>query len=45
MKNVNLALKSIMGIACFDRISKALGKDTDAMETAKAFAKELVESL
>ena len=42
-KNVNLAIKSIMGIACFDRISKALGKDTDAMETAKAFAKELVE--
>ena len=42
-KNVNLAIKSIMGIACFDRISKALGKDTEAMETAKAFAKELVE--
>lgn len=41
-KNVNLAVKSIMGIACFDRISKALGKECDLMATAKEYADKLV---
>ena len=40
-KNVNLAIKSIMGLAAFSKISEALGKETDAMNTAKAYAIEL----
>lgn len=41
-KNVNLAVKAIMGIACFDRISRALGKKSDYDEIAKKYAAELV---
>lgn len=41
-KNVNLAVKAIMGIACFDKISKALGKECELMSVAKKYADELV---
>lgn len=41
-KNVNLAVKSIMGIACFDRISNALGKKCNLMATAKEYADKLI---
>lgn len=41
-KNVNLAIKGIMGIACFAAISDELLITTDAMETAKKYADELV---
>lgn len=42
-KNVNLAIKGIMGIACFHRICEALGKDSHYMDKARANAKELTE--
>lgn len=41
-KNVNLAIKGIMGIACFAEISDTLQIKCDAMETAKAYADELI---
>lgn len=41
-KNVNLAIKSIMGIACFAKISDTLQINNDAMTTAKAYVDELV---
>ena len=40
-KNVNLAIKSIMGIACYAEISKAMGLDGEMSETAKKYADEL----
>ena len=42
-KNVNLAIKGIMGIACFDRICKELEIKRDYDEVAKAYAAELME--
>lgn len=41
-KNVNLAIKGIMGIACFSKISEALQIKNNFMETAKAYADNLV---
>ncbi|MEZ3421718.1 MAG: DUF4965 domain-containing protein [Eubacterium sp.] len=41
-KNVNLAIKSIMGIACFSKISEALGIKTDCFEIAKHNAEKLI---
>ena len=41
-KNVNLAIKGIMGIACFHRICELLGKDSAYMDTARAYADELI---
>lgn len=41
-KNVNLAIKGIMGIACFAKISDTLQIKNNAMETAKAYADKLV---
>ncbi len=41
-KNVNLAIKSIMGIACFAKISDTLQIKNDSMATAKAYADKLV---
>lgn len=41
-KNINLAIKSIMALACFAKISEALGRDGgDWFETAKSFAGQL----
>ncbi|MGN1479523.1 MAG: glutaminase domain-containing protein [Acutalibacteraceae bacterium] len=40
-KNVNLAIKSIMGIACYAEISKAMGFDDDLLKVAKKYADEL----
>ena len=41
-KNVNLAIKGIMGIACFAKISDTLQIKNNFMETAKAYADNLV---
>lgn len=41
-KNVNLAIKSVMGIACFGRICKALGKEDVYGSTAEKLARELI---
>lgn len=41
-KNVNLAIKSIMGIACFGKICNELGLEDTYTKTAKKFAKELI---
>ncbi len=40
-KNVNLAIKGIMGIACFGRICDAIGKNNSYLKTAADFAAEL----
>lgn len=40
-KNVNLAIKGIMGIACFAKISDTLQIKNDYMATAKAYADNL----
>ena len=40
-KNVNLAIKGIMGIACFGEICKALGKENAYSEKSKEYADEL----
>lgn len=42
-KNINLAVKGILGIAFFAEISAALGKETDTAKTAKSYAKQLCE--
>ena len=42
-KNVNLAIKGVMGIACFDAIGKALDIDSDYAQVAKAYADELMQ--
>ncbi len=42
VKNVNLAIKGIMGIACFAKICEALGITNDCMETAKVYADKLI---
>lgn len=42
-KNVNLAIKGVMGIACFAKISEALGKADNSMDTAKQYANQLME--
>ncbi len=41
-RNVNLAIKGIIGIACFDKICEALKKESDNLKTAKALADELI---
>lgn len=41
-KNVNLAIKSIMGIAAFSKISDALGYENDYLKTAAAYAEQLI---
>ena len=41
-KNVNLAIKGIMGIACFAKISDTLQIKNNYMQTAKAYADNLV---
>ena len=43
-KNVNLAIKAIMGLAAFAKISDELKISTEYFETAKAYAKELVDA-
>ena len=40
-KNVNLAIKAVMGLACFAKISEELDIKGDFMETAKKYAHEL----
>lgn len=40
-KNVNLAIKSIMGIACFSEIAKLTGNEDNSLEIAKQYADEL----
>ncbi len=42
-KNVNLAVKSIMGIACFSKISEALEEEDHSFEIAKANAQKLIK--
>lgn len=44
-KNINLAVKGVLGIAFFGKISEALGKNTDMSETAKTYAKQLCENI
>lgn len=41
-KNINLAIKSIMGIACFAKISEVLGEKDSSFETAKKNAEKLI---
>lgn len=41
-KNVNLAIKSVMGLACFGRITEELGLSGEWTETAKKYANELI---
>lgn len=41
-KNVNLAIKEIMGLACFSKIASVLGHTNDYFETAEAYAKQLI---
>ncbi len=43
-KNVNLAIKAVMGLACFGRITEELGLNGDWNETAKKYARELVDA-
>ena len=43
-KNVNLAIKSVMGLAAFGRISELLGNADEHTAIAKAYAKELVDA-
>lgn len=40
-KNVNLAIKAVMGIACFAKICEALGKPQEDMQIPKDFAQKL----
>lgn len=40
-KNVNLAIKAVMGIACFAKICEALGKSQNDMQVAKDYAQKL----
>lgn len=40
-KNINLAVKGVLGIAFFAKISEVLGKKTDMMKTAKEYAEKL----
>lgn len=42
VKNVNLAIKGVMGIACFGKICDALGKENSYMALAKEYADKLV---
>ena len=42
-KNVNLAIKGIMGMACYERICQALDISRNYDEIAKAYADELME--
>ena len=42
-KNVNLAIKGVMGIACYDRICKELELESDYDKVAKAYAAELMQ--
>ena len=44
-KNVNLAIKAIMGLAAFAKISDELKISTEYSETAKAYAKELLNNV
>ena len=41
-KNVNLAIKAVMGLAAFGRICEVLGKENTHGDVAKAYADELV---
>ncbi|MBQ8502958.1 MAG: DUF4965 domain-containing protein [Clostridia bacterium] len=43
-KNVNLAIKAIMGLAVFGKITEELGLSGDWEQTARAFADELVSA-
>ena len=43
-KNVNLAIKAVMGMAAFGRITEALGLESDWNEVAKKYADELVSA-
>lgn len=40
-KNVNLAIKAVMGIACFAKICEALGKSQNDMQISKDYAQKL----
>ncbi len=42
VKNVNLAIKGIMGLACFGKICDALGKENPYTELSKEYADQLV---
>ena len=42
VKNVNLAIKGIMGLACFGRICDVLGKDNPYTALSKEYADKLV---
>ena len=42
VKNVNLAIKGIMGLACFGRICDVLGKDNPYTDLSKEYADKLV---
>ncbi len=42
-KNVNLAIKAIMGIAAYSKIAELLGEENAYMAKAKEYADELVE--
>lgn len=42
-KNINLAVKGVLGIAFFGKISEALGKKTDMAKIARTYAKQLCE--
>lgn len=43
-KNVNLAIKAIMGLACFSRISDEMKLGNTFMDTAESFANELLSA-
>lgn len=40
-KNINLAIKGVLGIAFFAKISDALGKETNMWDTARSYAEKL----
>ncbi|MBQ9914336.1 MAG: DUF4965 domain-containing protein [Clostridia bacterium] len=42
VKNVNLAIKGVMGIACFGKICEALGKENPYTALSKEYADKLV---
>ncbi len=42
VKNVNLAIKGVMGLACFGKICDALGKDNPYTALSKEYADKLV---
>lgn len=42
-KNVNLAIKAVMGMACFGKITQALGLTGNWLQCAKEYADELTE--